>query len=203
VVKVPRNGPVRCRISHRAIQILITAALLRAPADVIHAQQSRAPFAQTFPAREKIAAPIVLCIDDKPTAGSQPSAGAYAKAAAHGFRSILTLRSPGDGVDPLAERFMVERNKLRYFNIPATTELPNHERIEEFLRLTRDNANHPMLINCAFAERVAPLMTIFRIVEQGWSEEKALEEAARTGGNREQLRMFVREYLKQRKPRRN
>ena len=38
-----------------------------------------------------------------------------------------------------------------------------------------------MLINCAFAERVAPFMLIFRIVEQGWSEDKAVEEASRSG----------------------
>jgi hypothetical protein len=56
-----------------------------------------------------------------------------------------------------------------------------------------------MLINCAFAERVAPLMMIFRIVEQGWSKEKALEEATRMGLSKEPLKKFSESYLAQRK----
>jgi hypothetical protein len=52
-----------------------------------------------------------------------------------------------------------------------------------------------MLINCAFAERVAPFMLIFRIVEQGWSEDKAVEEASRSGLKSAQLKKFTQEYL--------
>ena len=143
--------------------------------------------------------PVVLCIDDKPSVGGQPSGGAYAKAAANGYRSVLTLRSKHDGVDIVRERLMVEQNKMRYFNIPATARLPGYEQVNQFLALARDPSNHPMLINCAFAERVAPLMMIFRITEQGWSEEKAIEEAARGGLKRDQLKPFAREYLAQQK----
>jgi protein tyrosine phosphatase (PTP) superfamily phosphohydrolase (DUF442 family) len=169
----------------------------------LRAQQSRAPLEQSFAPREKIAAPIVLCIDDKPEGGGQPSAQAYAKAAANGFRSILTLRSAADGVDLIAERFMVEQNKLRYFNIPAGSKLPSRERVDEYLRVAGDQANHPMLINCAFAERVAPLMMIFRIVEQGWSQEKALKEATASGLKAGPLQKFTAAYLAQRKTKPN
>lgn len=138
--------------------------------------------------------PIVLCIDDKPAKGGQPSGAAYAKAAAGGYRSILTLRNKQDGVDPLRERLMVEQNKMRYFNLPATAKLPRFEQVDEFLALVRDKANHPMLINCAFAERVAPYMMIFRIVEQGWGEERAVEEARLSGLDQQQLKKFARDY---------
>lgn len=147
----------------------------------------------------KVEAPVVLCIDDQPAAGGQPTSSAYAKAAANGFRSVLTLRSASDGVDLIRERFMVEQNKMRYFNISATTKLPRLEQVDEFLRLARDQSNHPMLINCGFAERVAPLLMIFRIVEQGWSEEKAVEEAGRSGLKNNQLREFARAYRQWRK----
>lgn len=139
--------------------------------------------------------PIVLCIDDKPTVGGQPSGEAYAKAAANGFRSVLTLRSPKDGVDTLRERFLVENNRMRYFNIPSANPLPSVKQIDEFLQIARDPANHPMLINCAFAGRVAPYMMMFRIQEQGWTEEKALEEAIRLGLPRDEMRKFARSYL--------
>jgi protein tyrosine phosphatase (PTP) superfamily phosphohydrolase (DUF442 family) len=142
-----------------------------------------------------IKVPVVLCIDDKPTAGGQPSTSAYAKAAANGFRSVLTLRSVKDGVDVNRERFMVERTKMRYFNIALASHLPSRQQVDEFLALVRDPANHPMLINCAFAERVAPLMMIFRIVEQGWSRDRAIEEASRGGIGRDTLQTFARDYL--------
>ena len=52
-----------------------------------------------------------------------------------------------------------------------------------------------MLVNCAFAERVAPYMMIFRIREEGWSEQNALEEAVRLGLSRDEMRKFARSYL--------
>ena len=164
-------------------------------------RQSQKPLASEFDSLLKVDAPIILCIDDKPTSGGQPSDHAYSKAAANGFRSILTLRSPKDGVDTLRERLMVEKHQLRYFNLTVLAPLPTHKQIDEFLRLVRDKGNQPMLVNCAYAERVAPYMMIFRMVEQGWSDEKAIEEANRSGLKTDQLKAFAREYRARRKAR--
>lgn len=177
------------------VSILAPLIMLIAGANRSEAQQSQRPIPNPIERLSKVEAPIVLCIDDKPTVGGQPSTSAYAKAAANGFRSVLTLRSAADGVDLNRERFMVEQNDMRYFNIPATKNLPQRKQVDEFLRLARDKANHPMLINCAFAERVAPLMMIFRIVEQDWSEKKAVEEASRSGIKSDPLKKFARDYL--------
>ncbi len=146
----------------------------------------------------KASAPIVLCIDDKQSVGGQPSDQAYAKASASGFRSVLTFRARTDGVDLWRERLMVEKNRLRYFNLPVITALPSLEQLNEFLRLVRDNANHPMLVNCAFAERVAPYMMIFNMVEQGWNEKRAVEDASKSGLHRENLQALARSFLKSR-----
>ena len=89
---------------------------------------------------------------------------------------------------------MVEQNNMRYFNISPSAKLPRRDQVDDFLALARDKANHPMLINCAFAERVAPLMMIFHIVEQGWTEKRAVEEAS-LGGKSDLLRKFARDYL--------
>ena len=158
-------------------------------------QSQRLP-ASDFAPLTKADAPIILCIDDKPASGGRPTEDAYAKAAANGFHSVLTLRAKNDGVDPLSERFIVEKQRLRYFNLPFLSTLPSSEQINEFLRLVRDRNNQPMLINCAFAERVAPYMMIFRVVEQGWSEEKALNEAVQAGLRREELKNAARKYFK-------
>lgn len=158
-------------------------------------QQSRNPVFHSSGSQTKVEAPVVLCIDDKPAAGGQPSPTAYAKAAANGFRSILTLRAPMDGVDVNRERFMVEQNKMRYFNIPSAGKLPGRKEVDEFLAVGRNPDNHPMLVNCAFAERIAPFMMIFRMQEQGWTENRAVEEAASSGMKVEALRKFARDYF--------
>lgn len=178
-----------------SIGILLKLALVIPLIGAAPIQQTERPPANQFERSADVDVPVVLCIDDKPTAGGQPSTSAYAKAAANGFRSVLTLRSAKDGVDLNRERFMVEQNKLRYFNIAVTNNLPPRKQVDEFLRVARDKANHPMLLNCAFAERVAPLMMIFRIVEQGWSEERALKEASQSGIKRDLLKQFARDYL--------
>lgn len=143
----------------------------------------------------KADAPVILCIDDKPAVGGRPTSAAYAKAAANGFRSVLTLRSPGDGVDINRERFMVEQAGMRYFNIPATGKLPERKKVDAFLALVRDRANHPMLLNCALTERIAPFMMIFRIKEQGWTEKRAVEEGAQSGLKADALTKFARDYF--------
>lgn len=146
-------------------------------------------------ARGDIEAPIILCIDDKPVKGGQPSGAAYAKAAASGYRSVLTLRAKQDGVDTVRERRMVEQNQMRYVNLAVGGKLPRFEQVDQFLALVRDKTNHPMLVNCAFAERVAPFMMIFRLTEQGWSEQRALEEAESSGADPDRLKKFARDYL--------
>lgn len=160
------------------------------------AQQS-APAAKAFEQLvRKADPPVVLCIDDKPGAGGQPSHQAYAKAAQSGYRSVLTLRTAKDGVDLTRERLMVEQSGLRYFNLPIAGQLPRHEQVDEFLRLANDLANQPMLVNCAFAERIAPLMMMFRIIEQGWTETRAVEEARLSSRYKAaELKSFARNYL--------
>lgn len=146
--------------------------------------------------------PRVLCLDENFATGGQPTGEAYAKAAASGFKSILSLRMANEGIDLARERSQVESNKLRYFNIPVNSSSPRPEQADEFLRIARDKANHPMLVNCATANRVGAFMMIFRVVDQGWSEEKALEEATKIGLRGEELKKFAKDYIATRKPKR-
>ncbi|HYA30247.1 MAG TPA: hypothetical protein VEI95_15615, partial [Acidobacteriota bacterium] len=184
------------QISHLASGLFLLSVTILTTTSGIAAEEPRQ---SQLPTTEldtllKVDPPIVLCIDDKPTTGGQPTEDAYTKAMANGFRSVLTLRSRNDGVDLLRERLMVEKSQLRYFNLPTNSIVPRIEQVDEFLRLLRDKGNQPMMINCAFAERVAPYMMIFHIVEQGWSDDKSIDEAARSGLRADQLRIFLRQY---------
>lgn len=139
--------------------------------------------------------PRVLCLDDSFSTGGQPTNQAYAKVAASGFQSVLSLRVANEGVDLFRERALVEQNKMRYFNIPVVSSAPRAEQADEFIRLVKNSSNHPMLINCASANRVGAFMMIYRVLEQRWSEDKALEEAVKIGLTGEHLKKFAQDYI--------
>ena len=144
--------------------------------------------------------PRVLCLDGSFTTGGQPTDQAYAKAAASGFHSVLSLRTANDGVDLARERSLVAKNKMRYFNIPVVSSAPRSEQADEFIRLVKEKSNHPMLINCASANRVGAFMMIYRVLGQGWAEDKALDEAIKIGLRGNELKKFARDYIAQHKP---
>ena len=146
--------------------------------------------------------PRVLCLDDSFATGAQPTGDAYIKAAANGFRSVLSLRTNAEGIDLVLERARVESTKMRYFNIPVNSSSPRPEQADEFRRIARDKTNHPMLVNCASANRVGAVMMILRVVDQGWSEDKALDEALKIGLASENLKKFARDYIAQRRSQR-
>jgi protein tyrosine phosphatase (PTP) superfamily phosphohydrolase (DUF442 family) len=143
--------------------------------------------------------PRVLCLDGSFATGGQPTDQAYAKAAASGFRSVLSLRTASEGINLMRERALVEKNNLRYFNVPVVSSAPRPEQADEFIRLVKEKSNHPMLINCSSANRVGAFMMIFRVLEQGWSEDKALEEAIKIGIRGDELKKFARDYIAQRR----
>ena len=66
-------------------------------------------------------------------------------------------------------------------------------------RILAQHSNHPMLINCASANRVGAFMLVYRVLEQNWSEDKALEEATKIGLSSEGLKKFARDYIAQHK----
>jgi protein tyrosine phosphatase (PTP) superfamily phosphohydrolase (DUF442 family) len=146
--------------------------------------------------------PRILCLDNDFASGGQPGEQAYAKAAASGFRSVLSLRAANEGVDLARERSLAEKAKMRYFNIPVVSSAPRPDQADEFVRLVKDKSTHPMLITCASANRVGAFMMIYRVLEQGWSEEKALTEAVKIGTTSEILKKFAQEYISQRRTRR-
>jgi len=142
--------------------------------------------------------PRVLCLDASFATGAQPTQTAFAKMAANGFRSFMSLRTPSEGIDLERERSQVEKNGLRYFNIPVVSSAPRKEQADEFIKIVNEKANHPMLIACASANRVGAFMMIYRVIGQGWSERKALEEANRIGLRSETLKRFAQEYIARR-----
>jgi protein tyrosine phosphatase (PTP) superfamily phosphohydrolase (DUF442 family) len=192
-------------LSRRLITLVVTVGALSLGAlGAITAESANADRARLDQIQKTLSAdiPRVLCLDENFATGAQPTGDAYAKAAASGFRSVLSLRTANEGIDLGRERAKVESAKMRYFNIPVVSSAPRADQADEFLRLTRDKSNHPMLINCASANRVGAFMMIQRVVDQGWSEEQALNEATKIGLSSDGLKKFAKDYIASQRTRR-
>jgi len=187
------------KLKTKKLLFIITTSVLLATTILSQAQQSDRVRLDQIEQSLKGDVPRILCLDKDFATGAQPTDQAYAKAAANGFHSVLSLRARNEGVDLFRERSLVEQNKMKYFNIPVVSSAPRPEQAEEFIRLVKDPTNHPMLINCASANRVGAFMMIYRVLEQGWSENKALEEAAKIGLSNEGLKKFAQDYIAQHK----
>jgi uncharacterized protein (TIGR01244 family) len=171
---------------------VVLIALLLTP---ILAQQKPQEQLQQIEQALKDDVPKILCIDPSFATGGQPTEAAFAKLAAKGFRSVLSLRTANEDMDANRERDSVEKAGMRYINIPVVANAPRREQADEFLRVVKDKANQPMLIHCASANRVGAFWMIHRVVDDGWSEEKALEEAIKIGLKSPVLKEFAKEYI--------
>lgn len=140
-------------------------------------------------------APKILCLSEDIATAGQPKEEAFAKLAANGFRSVLNLRTEAEGADLKREQELVEKSAMKYFNVPVVGSAPKVESVEAFIKIVKDKSNHPMLIHCASANRVGAFWMIYRVVEQGWATDKALEEATRIGLSNPALTKFAQDYI--------
>lgn len=139
--------------------------------------------------------PHILCVDERIATGGQPTESAFAKLAANGYRAVLSLRTSSEGIDLKHEQEAVEKAGLRFVSVPVVSSAPKPEQVDEFINAVKDKNNQPMLIHCGSANRVGAFWMIYRVVDQGWSEEKALEEAIKIGLTSPVLKSFAHEYI--------
>jgi uncharacterized protein (TIGR01244 family) len=139
--------------------------------------------------------PNILCVDERFATGGQPTDSAFAKLAAHGYRAVLSLRTASEGVDLKQQQEAVEKAGMHYVSVPVVSSAPKPEMVDAFIKAVKDKDNQPMLIHCGSANRVGAFWMIYRVVEQGWPEEKALEEATKIGLRSPVLKTFAHEYI--------
>jgi len=144
--------------------------------------------------------PRILCVDERIATGGQPTDAAFAKLAANGYRAVLNLRTASEGVDLKHEQEAIENAGLRYVNIPVVSSAPKPEQVDEFIKAVKDKDNQPMLIHCGSANRVGAFWMIYRVVDQGWPEDKALDEATKIGLTSPALKTFAHEYILSHQP---
>lgn len=114
---------------------------------------------------------------------------------AEGFKAIINLRRASEeGANVEASKQAAEAAGLRYLHIPFDGSDP--KAVDQFLAAVKDPENSPVYIHCATANRVGAMWLIKRVMVDGWSVEKATEEAERAGLKNPRLKEFALGYLK-------
>ncbi len=100
----------------------------------------------------------------------------------HAIRSVIDLRDTRpEAVD--AERAALEQAGIKHLHVPSRQE-PSQETIDRVLGLMADPANQPLLVHCEHGEGRSVLMAaLYRIREQGWTNEAAWHGTARLPRN--------------------
>jgi protein tyrosine phosphatase (PTP) superfamily phosphohydrolase (DUF442 family) len=136
-----------------------------------------------------------LKVNDQFCTGAQPRLEHLAKLKADGVKAIINLRQPSEH-RAAEEEAEAKRLGLKYFNLPVVYASPKDEDADEFLKLTDDPENRPAYIHCALAIRVGAFWMIRRVLRDGWTVEKAEEEAIKVGlVNAPHLTEFARKYI--------
>jgi protein tyrosine phosphatase (PTP) superfamily phosphohydrolase (DUF442 family) len=137
-----------------------------------------------------------LRVSDRVCTGGQPTVAQLASLKREGVRTILALRDPAE-YDAEAEAVAARELELAYVNIPVRTADPKDEEVVAFLQITSDPAIFPAFIHCGSGNRVGAFWMIRRVLVDGWTVEKAEEEARRIGLRSPNLVEFARHYIQE------
>jgi len=124
--------------------------------------------------------------------GSNPHEEGINALRALGVRTIINLRGREK-----KERQHVEKAGMRYEWIPLSkTHAPDSDQVERFFDIIRDRTAYPIYVHCLYGvDRTGTMMALYRIREQGWSNEDALAEMSHFGDHGfKDMRAFVQDY---------
>jgi protein tyrosine/serine phosphatase len=115
-------------------------------------------------------------VNDSYFRGAQPAGQDYADLAALGIKTVINLIGDADR-DP-QEASMVDRQGMRYVNIPMSTRVsPTAVQLDQFLALVNDAASLPVYVHCVGGSHRTGVMTaVYRMTHDGLSGAQALQE---------------------------
>lgn len=120
--------------------------------------------------------------------------------AKRGYKAVINLRQASENGANIEEtRKAATAAGIRFIHLPFNGQQPDPAVVDAFIAATSDPANQPTFINCGSANRVAAMMIAKRMVADGWSEARALAEAAVIGPPAPALQEFALKYAAERK----
>jgi len=135
-------------------------------------------------------------VDAVVACGGATETSALEGLAKDGFKSVINLRQATENnanVDQNAAR--AKELGLKYIHIPFNAQQPDPKVIDQFLAAIADKGNQPVYVHCGSASRVGSVWLVKRVLQDGWTVEKATEEAKLIGLRGEPLEKFALDYI--------
>lgn len=107
----------------------------------------------------------------------QPTPKGFALLKRRGIKTVINLRAEDD------EQTVVRDLGMKYVHIPLSAwhRVPD-EAIQTFFAVLRDKENYPVMVLCERgADQTGVMVGLYRIAFQGWSADRAYEEARSLG----------------------
>ena len=113
-----------------------------------------------------------------------------------GFKSVINLRLANEANANIELNAAHARSLgLNYIHIPFNAAQPEPRVLEQFLAAIANKANQPAYVHCGSANRVGSVWLVKRVLQDGWTIEKATEEAKLIGLRSEPLEKFALSYI--------
>ena len=123
--------------------------------------------------------------------GAQPTNEGMKELEKLGVKTIINLRSEHSDKEEL------QNTHLNYVNIPLTTDNPDIEDIVLFLKVINDSNNLPVFVHCRYgADRTGMMCAIYRVIEQNWTRQDAVEEMTKGGFGFHSIWTNLADYVK-------
>ena len=176
---------------------LACAAVLALPG-ATEAQDVEPPV-EAEPAEPEEQAPSEAAPAPAPQGGYGASGGAtdatgVANLKKQGFASIISFRLPTEqGV--AEEEAAVKTTGIKYIHLPLNGAMPDAKVADEFLAAVSDKSNQPAYIHCGGGGRAASMWMIKRAMKDGWTMDRAAEEANAIATLSPTLKTFATNYI--------
>ena len=126
--------------------------------------------------------------------GGATDANGVANLKKQGFASIISFRLPTEqGV--AEEEAAVKTTGIKYIHLPLNGAMPDPKVADEFLAAVSDKSNQPAYIHCGGGGRAASMWMIKRGVKDGWTTDRAADEANAIAMLSPALKTFATNYI--------
>jgi len=113
-----------------------------------------------------------------------------------GFTSVINLRLASEaGANVEEEGRAAQAAGLKYIHLPFDAAMPDAKVVEAFLAAVATKANQPAFIHCGSANRVGGMWMIKRVLQDGWTIDRARTEAQAIGLRDPQLDAFAVRFI--------
>ena len=126
--------------------------------------------------------------------GGATDANGVANLKKQGFASIISFRLPTEqGV--AEEEAAVKTTGIKYIHLPLNGAMPDPKVADEFLAAVTDKSNQPAYIHGGGGGRAASMWMIKRALKDGWTADRAAEEANAIAMLSPALKTFATNYI--------